>query len=129
MIKDKRKPVLSLYMIPLEALDEDWDSTYCGGLLQISLWRGGGEGADGTEGGRAVRTGDIFRIRDIQHLKSKTHTKCIFISSHMHTTNAIFPSNIKRANETGKTQADMLFDMIYISVFRLDLVNIINFLH
>ncbi len=45
----------------------------------------------------------------------------------MHATNDIFPSKIKRANETGKTQADILFDMIYISVFRLDLVNIINF--
>ncbi len=36
----------------------------------------------------------------------------------------IFPSKIKRA-----TQADMLFGKIYISIFRLDLVNIINFLH
>ncbi len=52
------------------------------------------------------------------------HRIYIYIISHAQQQMPIFQVKLK-----GPTQADMLFGKIYISIFRLDLVNIINFLH
>lgn len=70
------------------------DDTYCGGFLQIGFRRGWGEGADGTEGWGTVGTGDVFGIRNIQHLQYKKHSvysiNLYFIYiQHMHKTKMI----------------------------------------